>query len=379
VALGGIATVDQLGLQRRKGVWCRCDAVDSLIVLGRSDEAEALLREAFALQPEGIDAVRAHGMRGALALRRGRLAEARTELLRARRLGAAVVDGHLALPVHRALIETLRWQGQWQAAVDVLLEVRRRAWSDGDAAYLIPVLAAAAGATADGALEARRARHAAEESRWTRLTAEFVEAADHATARPEVLLPPARVALATARAELARATGSGATSAWADTAAAWQELGDGYQAGCALLRQAECELADRRRAAAAGTLRAAHRAAINARAMHLLRAVEATAERARLPLGERVTPGPGSFHLSAREKEVLALLTLGRTDRQIGAELFISHRTVERHVSNILAKLNARTRAELTAIAYREGLVRGLAATTGPMARTAVPSPRRGS
>ena len=63
------------------------------------------------------------------------------------------------------------------------------------------------------------------------------------------------------------------------------------------------------------------------------------------------------FRLSAREAEVLTLLALGRTDRQIGAELFISHRTVERHVSNILAKLDARTRAELTAIAHRDGLI----------------------
>ena len=47
----------------------------------------------------------------------------------------------------------------------------------------------------------------------------------------------------------------------------------------------------------------------------------------------------------------------GLKPRQIGAELFISHRTVERHVSNILAKLDARTRAELTAIAHRDGLI----------------------
>jgi DNA-binding CsgD family transcriptional regulator len=157
--------------------------------------------------------------------------------------------------------------------------------------------------------------------------------------------------------------------AWADAAAAWSRLGDVYQAGSALLRQAECELADRRRAAAAATLRAAHQAAITARAMHLLRAVEATADRARLTLGEeRAAPNAAPFRLSAREAEVLTLLALGRTDRQIGQELFISHRTVERHVSNILAKLDARTRAELTAIAHRDGLV------PAPVAQ--VPPPR---
>jgi DNA-binding NarL/FixJ family response regulator len=74
-------------------------------------------------------------------------------------------------------------------------------------------------------------------------------------------------------------------------------------------------------------------------------------------LQTRVEGPSDRFHLSPRERDVLALVARGRTDRQIGAELFISHRTVERHVSNILAKLDARTRAEVAAIAHRDGLV----------------------
>lgn len=357
VALGGIATVEQLGLQRRKGIWCRCDAVDSLLVLGRSDEAEDLLREAFALHPEGIDAVRAHGMRGALALRRGRLDEARSELLRARRLGRHVVDGHLILPVVRALQETLRWRGEWPAALDLAAEVRRRTWSDGDAAYLVPVLAAATGAAADGAVAGQRAHRTAEERRWCAVAGELVAAAEGATQRPEFLLAPVTAALAVARAELSRATGQDGARAWSDAAGAWQDLGDVYQAGCARLREAECLLADRRRAVAAVALRAAHGAAIAARARHLLRAVEATAARARLQLEDRPPDVGAPFGLSARESDVLRLVARGRTDRQIGAELFISHRTVERHVSNILAKLDAHTRAGIVAIAHRLGLV----------------------
>ncbi len=357
VALGGVATVEQLGLQRRKGVWCRCDAADALLVLGRSDEAEALLREAFVLHPEGVDAVRAHTMRGALALRRGHLDEARSELLRARGLGRHVVDGHLALPLYQSLIDTMRWRGEWSAALELAEEVGRRPWSDGDAPFLIPLLASAAGAAADGWVAARRARRAAEEQRWSALCAELVDRAERATARPEFLMAPALASLAVARAELSRTSSQGAAREWAGAAAAWQELGDVYQAGCARLREAECLLAERRRGAAADALRAAHRAAIAARAMHLLRSVEATANRARLPLEERPAQTAAPFHLSARECEVLTLLARGRTDRQIGAELFISHRTVERHVSNILAKLDARTRAEIAAIAHRDGLI----------------------
>lgn len=61
--------------------------------------------------------------------------------------------------------------------------------------------------------------------------------------------------------------------------------------------------------------------------------------------------------LSRREVEVLRLVATGRTNRAIAAELFISERTVERHVSNIFAKLDLSSRAAATAYAYRHLLV----------------------
>jgi DNA-binding NarL/FixJ family response regulator len=62
--------------------------------------------------------------------------------------------------------------------------------------------------------------------------------------------------------------------------------------------------------------------------------------------------------LSAREREVLVLLASGKTNRAIAAELFISEKTVARHVSNIFTKLALSSRAEATAYAYTHGLVR---------------------
>jgi len=56
--------------------------------------------------------------------------------------------------------------------------------------------------------------------------------------------------------------------------------------------------------------------------------------------------GPGTSSLSAREEEILRLLSEGLTDREIAEALTISTRTVESHVSNILRKLDARNRAE---------------------------------
>jgi DNA-binding NarL/FixJ family response regulator len=47
----------------------------------------------------------------------------------------------------------------------------------------------------------------------------------------------------------------------------------------------------------------------------------------------------------------------GRTNKAIAVELVLSERTVERHVSNIFAKLGLSTRAAATAFAYQHGLV----------------------
>jgi DNA-binding CsgD family transcriptional regulator len=61
--------------------------------------------------------------------------------------------------------------------------------------------------------------------------------------------------------------------------------------------------------------------------------------------------------LTPRELEVLRLVASGATNREIGDALFISERTVERHVSHIFRKLHVSSRAGATAYAYEHGLV----------------------
>ena len=64
--------------------------------------------------------------------------------------------------------------------------------------------------------------------------------------------------------------------------------------------------------------------------------------------------GPGG--MTARELQVLRLVATGRTNRAIAADLFLSEKTVARHVSNIFTKLGLSSRAAATAYAYEHDL-----------------------
>jgi len=62
--------------------------------------------------------------------------------------------------------------------------------------------------------------------------------------------------------------------------------------------------------------------------------------------------------LSQREKEVLQMIALGKSNKEVGVSLFISEGTVKTHVKNILSKLDAMSRTEAIAIASKRGLVK---------------------
>jgi DNA-binding NarL/FixJ family response regulator len=68
------------------------------------------------------------------------------------------------------------------------------------------------------------------------------------------------------------------------------------------------------------------------------------------------TPAHASV-LTPREAEILALVAEGRSNGEIGKQLFISTKTVSVHVSNILGKLDAASRTEAAAVARRRGLL----------------------
>ena len=169
-------------------------------------------------------------------------------------------------------------------------------------------------------------------------------------------------------AEATRATGASDPAAWTRAIELWEGRGRVFEPAYARYRRAEALLAaGGQRADATDDLRRAIAAARSLGAAPLERMSLDLAARARIAVDadgsvsvasddhDARLPSP----LTRREREVLALLAEGRTNRQIADELFISESTAGVHVSNILGKLGVTGRTEAVAVAFRAGLVPG--------------------
>jgi DNA-binding CsgD family transcriptional regulator len=169
-------------------------------------------------------------------------------------------------------------------------------------------------------------------------------------------------------AERSRVRGASDPELWLAAVREWNALGYPYPEARARLRAAEAFLAQGRvagnRARAASELEAARLIAESLGAAPLRELIDELAKLARLPLGDAVTEHGAKqdntayddFGLTDRERDVLELLADGKTNREIGAALYMSPKTASVHVTHILAKLNARSRVQAAAIAVRLGL-----------------------
>ncbi len=337
VAERAVRVSDELGLQRRKGVWCRCDAAHLLALLGRLPRAAQLLEEARGLDPQGVDGFRTDLEEGHLRLRQGRLNEARALLERARAASTRLLDPQLLGPLYATLVEVAIWQDDDAAAPLHDEGVGRLDASPGHhAIFETELLAAGVRATVGSDTVTARG---------------WYDRACRAHRASRLAAPRSEADIATAAAEL-----DGGPVAWTAAAELWTGLGDRYRAAEAWLRATETALttgADR--SEAASYLRTSLTLAREVEAIHLLGRAEDLGRRSRLMIAEPTADNP--YRLTGREREVLAAVVEGLTDRQVGTRLFISHRTVERHVSNLLAKLGAERRSELVATALREELL----------------------
>jgi DNA-binding NarL/FixJ family response regulator len=78
---------------------------------------------------------------------------------------------------------------------------------------------------------------------------------------------------------------------------------------------------------------------------------------ARLDAFAQQAPAARPHGLTGREMQVLRLVATGKTNKAIAAALYVSEKTIDRHVSNIFVKLDVPSRAAATAFAYQHHLV----------------------
>ena len=273
-------------------------------------------------------------------------------------------DVFVAYIARGILAEHALWQGDYERALaEAEAAIDADAWP-AHSPSVIRVTAIALAARADRAALLRATGDAAGAAAEAAAGAALLGvAADGATfpARPKAVLgPEGRGWLARCEAEYARLTGANSPDRWERVLA---EFGPGYVYEIARTqwRLAEALVEAGRRDEATAVWSAARDTATRLRAAPLSAALDDLARRARLDHGNRGGHGREQIgaspfaSLTERELEVLRLLARGRSNREIGAELFITAKTASVHVSNILGKLGAASRTEAAAIAYREG------------------------
>ncbi|SDC46117.1 regulatory protein, luxR family [Geodermatophilus telluris] len=322
---GSLALADQLARVPEMAAHVRADGL--LVQVGRGDPAAAA-RAAWA---RGL--VRRLGAHALLLV-----ATAGAEL----ELAGWAPDPAAALATGRAA--ATRLEELWGAERIVVLRLAATA--------LAPV--------ADAAATARLTGDAAAERGWVAGGEELVRLARAAVADHERVAGEygveAAAWVARLEAEAARLAGRAAPELWSAAVAAFG-YGHVYEQARSRWRLAEALVAAGDRDAALEPLAAAAATARELGAAPLLAAVTALARRARLDLPGAGRVAPAAAVFTPREAEVLALLARGRTNRQIGGELYISEKTASVHVSNILAKLGAGSRTEAVALAAARGLL----------------------
>jgi DNA-binding CsgD family transcriptional regulator/tetratricopeptide (TPR) repeat protein len=354
LARDGVAEARRLGMERVMGVHMQGEIAGRLIKLGRHAEAAEAIEDGLRLSPEGSAAVALGHAAAAFAARRGD-ADAAVAALR----GVEADDagsGQSTAGGAAALAELALWARDPTRAWELVDEALTRVQEAEYVWYSAPLYALGTWAWADRSLTAR-ARHddvVAVEAHAAAL--DLVARLDDRLCGSDVPEPAAfRAEIA---AELTRLVDESDPGAWGRARRRWQVLGFPFHAAVCGWRQAEALLRagdDRQRATELLVEAAAGADALGA--VPLAAAVTATARAARVAIGRGDdTPGAPPAGLTSRELDVLRLMARGHTNREIGAALFISAKTVSVHVSHVLAKLGAANRAEAATIAARLGV-----------------------
>jgi DNA-binding CsgD family transcriptional regulator/tetratricopeptide (TPR) repeat protein len=342
LSLEGAEIARRHGLDRACAGFLRFNAADSLYELGRWDEMEEQIREADAIDVEGVDRMRSRLSYATVYAGLGRYDDAREHLALARALRAPNDDRSWLLEYAVIDARIHAWSGDAQGALDIAgreIEPTFVPSACSDPGPMLMTIGASVAPDAEtAAVFANALDRWIAERRWS------------GGMPGDVTLIQAQLDAEQHRDDPER---------WRAVADAWDRAHRLPHAAYARLRQAEAHLAVGDRAGAEPVLQDADAMATRMGFAWLSERATAVARTHNLDLGQSVVPATPAEQagLTAREREVLELLSEGRTNRQIGEVLFISTKTASVHVSNILAKLQVANRGEAAATARRLGLV----------------------
>jgi DNA-binding CsgD family transcriptional regulator/tetratricopeptide (TPR) repeat protein len=366
-ALAGLQTARNTGRQTSNDAAVLANsACDGLLALGQTASAAALI-DPLITRPPDLDNWPVHLSRAEIDLLRGDIAAADERLQQINALISHFFSIDSAREVRQRAADLARWAGRPTDALDEVRSALALFEAPDLTIFCGRLLAAGMAACADLAERAHARRDGHRVSVAMDAASELVSWVDRMagapfTDHPFVAVIPAE--RATWNAERTRLGVASDPAAWRAAAKTWQDMGCPHRAGYAWWRHAEAQLnAGQPPAAAAAPLRAA----VTAAEGHapLLTQIRKLAERARIPLqapsAASPVPGPAEapapYGLTGRELAVLRLLAAGRTNAQIGAELYISPKTAGVHVTSILRKFAVTNRVQAAALAERAGLL----------------------
>ena len=353
-------------------------AVEGLLPLGRLREATAILASMPSEFDGGVGWSWNGIFAGVTAVRAGRLADAQS-LHEIRRVSTATLtDAAFGGNLAGGLIELALAEGRLDDAREIVDESLGWLADADDVRFRSRVLRLGVSVEAEMATKARARRDVDAEAaarslglgRLERLR-ELVAAYDDG-ASP--VFGEARVNLALAEAEATRLVDRPDPAAWITAASRLHVPRRPYELAWCRYRHAEAMLAMRApRGEVSEVLGEASELANEIGAGLLADAIRDLARIARLelptptrPMSDDAAAAVGDvaaaedvadpYGLTAREREVLALLVDGQTNRRIAEALFISESTASVHVSNIIGKLGVSNRVEAAAAALRSGL-----------------------
>ncbi|MEU4834749.1 AAA family ATPase [Streptosporangium sp. NPDC023615] len=332
LALEGERLAREYGRYRVQGTFIATNRAEALEALGRFDEAARLVEQILAMGPSLRTRHHLLRIRGDVAIARGEVEVLRSVLNEVGGFGTVPEEFMQELTANvRLQIGLHMLEGEPPAALEVAERVAREAQITSKPMLgwrVLGLLGGVCEATEDLA-----------PGRAAALRAHVERVSDAMTVDSPV----------------AEAYRLGLARDHDAAAAVWERLGRPFLQARSLFHAARAAAGAGDRDGAADRLRTARSIAVSLSARPLVTRTEALGRRIGISLTDR--PGNGETSLTPRELEVLRLVALGRSNREVAAELFISAKTVSVHVSNILAKLGVSTRGEAAAVAHRLTLI----------------------